>query len=93
MHRGQGNACTDTHAPVARVVHYGVFALADGGPLAARGLPVTLLPPVSHLEANVGPSQVTIRWSAHPAAQEVRVIRAAEGNRRRPWRSPAAAAS
>ena len=80
VHRGQGNACTDTHAPVARVGHYGVFALADGrAPSRPAVTAVTLLPPVSHLEANVGPSQVTIHWSAHPAAEEVRVIRSGRG--------------
>lgn len=80
VHRGQASTCADAHAPVARLVQYGVFALAGGRPSSRPAtVPVTLLPPVSHLEADVGPSEATIHWSAHPDAHEVRVIRTAEG--------------
>ena len=85
VHRGPDSSCADTHAPVARLVQYGVFALADGRP-SSRPLtvPVTLLPPVSHLEADAGPSNLVLHWSAHPAAHEVRVIRTSEGGRPAP---------
>jgi hypothetical protein len=80
VYRGQATACSDAHAPVARQVRYGVFALADGRrdsrPATAA---VTLLPPVFQLEAEVGPSEVSVHWSAHPAAHEVRVVRSAPG--------------
>jgi conjugal transfer/entry exclusion protein len=80
VHRGQANSCNDAHAPVARIVQYGVFALADRRPNSRPAvIPVTLLPPVSQLEADVGPAEATIHWSAHPAAQEVRVTRSAQG--------------
>jgi hypothetical protein len=80
VHRGRGGTCADTDTPVARLVQYGVFALADGRPSSRPAtIPVTLLPPVSRLEADVGPSEVTVHWSAHPDAQEVRVTRSADG--------------
>ena len=80
VHRGRASTCADAHAPVARLMQYGVFALADGRPSSRPAtVPVTLLPPVSQLNAEVGPSEVIVHWSAHPEAQEVRVIRAAEG--------------
>jgi hypothetical protein len=80
VHRGPGGSCTDTHAPVARLVQYGIFALADGRPSSRPAtVPVTLLPSVAQLEADVGPSVVTVHWSAHPDAHEVRVTRSAEG--------------
>jgi hypothetical protein len=80
VYRGQACTCTDTHVPVARAAQYGVFALADRRPGSRPAtVTVTLLPPVSHLEADVGPSEVTVHWSAHPAAQEVRVTRSTQG--------------
>jgi hypothetical protein len=80
VHRGRATTCTDAHAPVARVVQYGVFALAAGRPSSRPAtVSVTLLPPVSHLEADVGPSDVAVHWSAHPAAQAMRVTRAVQG--------------
>ena len=85
MHRGPDSSCADTHAPVARLVQYGVFALAEGRPSSRPStVPVTLLPPVSHLEADAGPSNLVLHWSAHPAAHEVRVIRTPEGGRPAP---------
>jgi hypothetical protein len=80
VYRGQARDCADEHAPVARVVQYGVFALADGRPPSrAAAIPVTLLPPVSDLAADVSPSQVTVHWSAHPAAHQILVTRSAPG--------------
>ena len=80
VYRGQAAACADPHAPVARVAQYGIFALADGRPGSRPAIvAATLLPPVSELEADVGPSEITVHWSAHPAAQEVRVTRSAQG--------------
>lgn len=80
VHRDRSSSCRDGHAPVARPVQYGVFALADGRPNSrAATAQVTLLPPVSQLNAAVGPSEVTVHWSTHPDAQEVRVTRSAAG--------------
>ncbi len=80
VHRGRATTCADTHAPVARPVQYGVFALGDGRPSSRPAtIPVTSLPPVTHLEAEVGPAEVTIHWSAHADTREVRVMRSADG--------------
>ena len=83
VHRARSSSCRDPRAPVAKPVHYGVFALAEGRtdsrPATAQ---VTLLPPVSQLEASVGPSEVTVHWSTHPDAQQVRVTRSAAGRPR-----------
>ncbi len=80
VHRDRSTSCRDGHAPVARPVQYGVFALADGRPNSRPATAqVTLLPPVSHLEAAVGPSEVTVHWSTHPDAQGVRATRSAAG--------------
>jgi hypothetical protein len=80
VHRDRSSSCRDMHAPVARPVQYGVFALADGRPNSRPATAqVTLVPPVSQLEADVGPSEVTVHWSTHPETQEVRVIRSAGG--------------
>lgn len=78
--RGQGDACTDSGAPVARELQYGVFALGSGRPSSrAATVPVTLLPPVTQLEADVGPATIALHWSAHPDAHAVRVTRTAAG--------------
>jgi hypothetical protein len=78
--RDRGDACTDTQAPVARVVQYGVFALSAGRPSSRPAtVPVILLPPVAQLEADVGPATIALHWSAHPDAHEVRVTRTAPG--------------
>jgi len=85
IYRGPEQTCTDAHAPVARVSQYGVFAVIHGRPSSRPATAsVTLLPPVSHLEADVGPSDVTVHWSAHPEAQSVLVTRAAQGVQRTP---------
>jgi hypothetical protein len=79
VHRDRGEACTDTHSPVARTVQYAIFALREGRPSSRPAtVSATLLPPVSQLKAEVGPATVALHWSAHPDA-EVRVSRTAEG--------------
>ena len=80
--RGRGDACTDPRAPVARDLQYGVFALREGRPSSrAATVPVTVLPPVTQLEADVGPATIALHWSAHPDAHAVRVTRTAPGGR------------
>jgi hypothetical protein len=65
---------------VARVLQYGVFAFSGDRPSSRPAtVPVTLLPPVTRLEADVGPAAITLHWSAHPAAHAVRVTRTAPG--------------
>ncbi|MBV9451907.1 MAG: hypothetical protein JO345_39080 [Streptosporangiaceae bacterium] len=79
VHRDRGDTCADTHAPVARPVQYAVFAAGDGRPSSRpASVAVTLLPPVSQLQAEVGPATVALHWSAHPDAQ-VKVTRTAPG--------------
>ena len=83
--RDHGEGCTDTRAPVARALRYGVFALGPGRPSSRPATAsVTLLPPVWQLEADVGPATVALRWAAHPAAHEIRVTRTAPGAPPRP---------
>ncbi|HET9967094.1 MAG TPA: hypothetical protein VFQ68_02590 [Streptosporangiaceae bacterium] len=78
--RGQRDTCADSRAPVARELQYGVFALAAGRPGSrAATVPVTLLPPVTRLEADVGPATIALHWSAHPDAHAIRVTRTAAG--------------
>jgi hypothetical protein len=85
VHRDRSSSCRDGHAPVARPVQYGVFALADGRPSSRPATAqVALLPPVSHLEADVGPSEVAVHWSTHPDAHEVRVTRSTAGGPPKP---------
>lgn len=81
VHRGRGDSCTDQRAPVARTLQYAVFALGGSGRPTSRPAitSVVLLPPVSHLEASVDRAAVTLHWSAHPAAQQIRVTRSAQG--------------
>ncbi len=79
VHRGRGDACVDAHAPVARMVQYGVFAVSEDRPSSSPAtVSVTLLPPVSRLKAAVGPDSIALHWSAHPEA-EVEVIWTAPG--------------
>jgi hypothetical protein len=85
VYRGREGACADVHAPVARLVQYGVFAVVDGRPSSRPATSsVTLLPPVTHLEADIGPSEVTLRWSAHPQAHSVLVTKTTQGGPRTP---------
>lgn len=79
VHRGAGNTCADTRAPVARPVRYTAFALTEGRPASRpASVSITLLPPVLQLRAEVGPASVELHWSAHPDAR-VRVTRTAPG--------------
>lgn len=78
--RDRGDTCADTRAPVARPLNYAVFAVGDGRPSSRPAVvPVTALPPVSGLAADVSQAAVSLRWSAHPDA-EVRVIRTGPGD-------------
>ena len=75
VHSDRAESCSDTQAPVARILQYGVFASGDGRPGSPPAtVSVTLLPPVSQLEADVGPATVALHWSVHPVAHEVRVV-------------------
>lgn len=79
VHRDRGDTCADERAPVARTVQYAVFALTDGRPSSRPAVAsVVLLPPVSQLQAEVGPATVALHWSAHPDAR-VTVTRTAPG--------------
>jgi len=79
VYEGKGGTCTDPHAPIARPVQYGVFAVGQDGrpPSRPATVAVTLLPPVTQLKAEVGPATISLHWSARPDA-EVRVTRAAD---------------
>lgn len=80
VNRDRGDSCTDQHPPVAHAVQYGVFALSDGRPVSRPALTsFTLLPPVSRLKADVDANAITLHWTVHQAAHEVRVTRAAPG--------------
>lgn len=80
VHLGSGTECSDSGAPVATEVQYGVFAIAEGRPPSRPAVvPVTPLPPVWNLRPETGGSgTVTLRWEARPEAQ-VRVTRAMPG--------------
>ena len=80
VYRDRGDTCTDSRAPVARLVQYAVFAVAGDRPSSRPAIvTVTPLPPVTGLQAEVGTSTVGLRWSAHPDA-EVRVARIGPGS-------------
>ncbi|HTT54726.1 MAG TPA: hypothetical protein VMH35_25310 [Streptosporangiaceae bacterium] len=80
VHEGHASSCDDPHAPVARQVQYGVFALTGGRPSSRPAvIPVTLLPPVARLEAESGPSELVLHWSAHPDVHAVQVTRTPDG--------------
>jgi hypothetical protein len=79
---GEGHApeCADARAPVAMELGYGVFALAADRPSSRPATAaVTLLPPVTQLAADIGSSEVTVHWTAHPQAQRVHVIKSSDG--------------
>lgn len=67
-----GTAATtvvDDDAPIARTLHYAVFATRDGriysDPATAS---LTCLPPIERLEHSANRSGVVLSWTAHPAA-------------------------
>jgi hypothetical protein len=79
--KGQAAECSDVSAPVARVLGYGVFALADGRPNSRPATAtVTLLPPVTQLAADIGSAEITVHWTAHPQAQSVHVVKSSDGS-------------
>jgi hypothetical protein len=70
VHRDRGDTCEDTRVPVARPVHYAVFALGEGRPSSRpAAVSVTLLPPVAQLTAEISQAMIALRWLAHPDAQ------------------------
>jgi len=80
---------THRHAPVARTVHYAVFAETSGRPSSRPSTAsIVLLPEVLDLKAEVGPSEVTLHWATHPAVEEVEVMRTSPGTSVAPVRLP-----
>jgi hypothetical protein len=79
VYQDRGDTCADERAPAARPIRYAVFAIReDRPPSRPATVPITLLPPVTQLKAEVGPASVALHWSAHPDAR-VRVTRAVQG--------------
>jgi hypothetical protein len=75
----------DPHPAVARTIRYGVFAsIGDRPPSRPATVETVVLPPVSHLGAELGSNEVTLHWSAHPGADEVRVTRNSTGSAPQP---------
>lgn len=73
----------DPQAPVARTIYYSVFASTMDRPSSrAAGASILLVPPVSNLRVDVGPSEVTVHWSAHPGMHQVEAVRAEPGKAR-----------
>lgn len=72
---GAGPA-NDPAPPVGRPVHYAVFARAAGGRWSRPCATVTrVVPPVTDLRIEGGDRVVTGRWSLHPDAVDVEVLR------------------
>jgi hypothetical protein len=71
-----GTSATDDSAPVARPVHYSVFATVPGRPTSrpASGQTV-LVPAVSDARMETGPDWVSAHWSIHPRAHHVEAVR------------------
>jgi len=67
----------DASPPVARELHYAVFATGNGGASWSRAATAaaTLVPPARHVTAQAGPDRITLSWQAHPATVAVRVRR------------------
>jgi hypothetical protein len=71
-----GTSATDSAAPVARAVHYSVFAVLPGRPSSRPGSTrVMSLPPVLDARMDTGPDWVSAHWSAHPGAHHVEAVR------------------
>lgn len=74
--RDTGPAAADATPPVARRLHYAVFARSGGGrwsrPTCAT---VQVIPPVDELKVEGGKGCVTGRWKAHPDVVAVEVSR------------------
>lgn len=75
-----GTTFDDPRSPIARPVHYAVFATLPGRPASrpATGS-VLLLPEIAGLDCEVGADEVTLHWTAHPSVDEVEVLRTAPG--------------
>jgi hypothetical protein len=71
-----GTSATDAHAPVARTVHYSVFATTAGRP-SSRPVTVDMisLPPVADVRIETGADWVSAHWSAHPGVHHVEATR------------------
>lgn len=67
---------TDPAVPVARDVHYAVFAAGQGGvwsrPAVVR---VRVVPPIEDVDVHADPDQVTASWAVHPDCVRVTVVR------------------
>jgi hypothetical protein len=70
----------DEDPPVARDVHYAVFAAGAGTPWSrAATTRARVTPPAADVRLRAGPDQIALRWLAHPAAVAVRVTRSSAG--------------
>jgi hypothetical protein len=70
----------DRRSLVARPTYYSVFATAPHRPSSrAASDSITMLPPVSHTDADVGSGEITVHWSTHPACAGVEVMRTEPG--------------
>lgn len=78
VYRGTASTCEDVTAPVACRLRYAVFAVSPHG-VASRPAPATavavFVPTVFDVVTEVGPGEVDVRWSAHPATDHVEVTR------------------
>jgi hypothetical protein len=74
-----GHAVVDPAPPVARPVHYAVFARAEAGrwsrPATAS---VRVVPPVTELRVEGGEGEVNGHWKVHPDVVSVQVRRSAD---------------
>ena len=70
-------AAADASPPVARDLHYAVFATGNRGASWSRAATAaaTLVPAARHVTARAGPDRITLNWQAHPATVAVRVSR------------------
>ena len=67
----------DSSPPVARDLHYAVFATGNRGGSWSRAATASamLVPPTRHVTAQAGPDRITLSWQAHPSTIAVRVRR------------------
>lgn len=79
IYSGQAHEAVDADSPVARTLHYSVFATA---PRRTASRPATvsvaITPAVGDLHADIGADQVTFRWSGHPQVYRYAVKRRLE---------------
>jgi hypothetical protein len=81
-----GTAVVDRSPPVARNLHYAIFAAPAGGTVWSRPATVTaeVVPAVTDARLRVSPEEITGTWTVHPSVLAVRVCR----TRSRPPRAP-----